>query len=838
MKDKALLMAAGVLALALAAGFPVFAETFGDFEYEVHDAGGSRSVTITRYTGGAVHVTVPSRINGLPVTTIGNSAFSDNIVRKGDIYHLTNITLPASLTTIGDAAFRGCIGLTSITFPASLTTIGIAAFDRCTSLTSITLPESLTTIGDGMFRGCTSLTSITVDRGNTAFTAVDGVLLSKDQTTLIAYPAGKKGAYTVPPSVTKIERTALSWCTGLTGITLPASLTTIGDAAFYECTGLTSIALPASLTAIGNSAFQGCTGLTSITLPASLTSIGYSAFEGCTRLTNFTVDRGNIKYTAINGVLLSKDQTTLIAYPAGKKGACTVPLTVTKIESRAFSGCTGLTSITLPASLTIIEYDMFRGCTGLISITLPASLTAIGYAAFHGCTGLTSITLPASLTTIGNFAFDRCTGLTSITLPASLTTIGDAAFYECTGLTSIALPASLTAIGNFAFHGCTGLTSIALPASLTAIGNFAFQGCTGLTSIALPASLTTIGDAAFHGCTGLTNFTVDRGNIKYTAINGVLLSKDQTTLIAYPAGKKGAYTVPLLVTKIGGRAFSRCTGLTSIALPASLTTIGDTAFYGCTGLTSITLPESLTTIGNWAFDRCTGLTSITLPASLTTIGNTAFYECTGLTSVAIPAQVEDIGTGAFTICASLTGFTVDDKNTAFTAIDGVLFNKDQTILVAYPGGKRGAYTLPAQIGWIQRHAFVGCNGLTAIAAAGGNPAYTAIDGVLFSGDQTVLIAYPGGKQGAYTIPPQVRLIGRTAFFHCSGLTSVTIPAGVTTIGDSAFSGCEGLTSVTLPANLALDSARFPGGLAAVYNNGGKQAGTYTYTGTAWSYTGR
>ena len=125
----------------------------------------------------------------------------------------------------------------------------------------------------------------------------------------------------------------------------------------------------------------------------------------------------------------------------------------------AFSGCSGLTSLTLPAGITEIGEYAFCGCDGLTSLTLPAGITGISYGAFRGCSGLTSLTLPAGITEIGSGAFRDCRGLTSLTLPAGITEISDGAFENCSGLTSLTLPAGITEIGFEAFYDCSGLTS-------------------------------------------------------------------------------------------------------------------------------------------------------------------------------------------------------------------------------------------------------------------------------------------------------------------------------------------------------------------------------------------
>ena len=178
------------------------------------------------------------------------------------------------------------------------------------------------------------------------------------------------------------------------------------------------------------------------------------------------------------------------------------------IGNYAFSGCSGLTSLTLPSNVTSIGYSAFYGCIRLTSLTLPSSVTSIGSSAFEGCSSLTSLILPSSVTEIGSSAFYGCSGLTSLTLPSSVTSIGWATFSGCSGLTRLTLPSSVTEIGESAFRGCSSLFSLTLPSSVTEIGESAFRGCSGLTSLTLPSSVTSIGKSAFEGCSGLTSIYV------------------------------------------------------------------------------------------------------------------------------------------------------------------------------------------------------------------------------------------------------------------------------------------------------------------------------------------
>ena len=241
------------------------------------------------------------------VKVIGNEAFSS-------CSSLTNINIPNSVTTIGHSAFAFCDSLISINIPNSVTTIEYSTFYGCESLTSITIPNSVVTIIGNPFEGWHG----NLYNESKAFIYEDHVLFNKNKTTLIAYRA-KETNYTIPNSVTTIERGAFSYCDSLTNINIPNSVTTIGNQAFTGCKSLTSINIPNSVTTIGDWAFLGCKSLTSINIPNSVTTIGKCDFSSCSSLTNINI-----------------------------------PNSVTTIGEQAFTCCISLTNITIPSSVTTI----------------------------------------------------------------------------------------------------------------------------------------------------------------------------------------------------------------------------------------------------------------------------------------------------------------------------------------------------------------------------------------------------------------------------------------------------------------------------------------------------
>jgi hypothetical protein len=230
---------------------------------------------------------VSLNITGSALTTIPDQAFYDESKDEG-CKTLVSITMPNSVTSIGERAFTNCIGLTSITIPNRVTIIDYATFTNCNGLTSVTIPNSVTIIDELAFGACTSLTSITIPNSVTSI---------GDETFMHCI---KLTSITIPNSVTSIGERAFYNCKSLTSITMPNRVTQIERAAFSRCTSLTSITIPNSVTGIGASAFDSCTSLTSVTIPSSVTEIGSGAFSGCASLTRVTFERGDIIQIYIN----------------------------------------------------------------------------------------------------------------------------------------------------------------------------------------------------------------------------------------------------------------------------------------------------------------------------------------------------------------------------------------------------------------------------------------------------------------------------------------------------------------------------------------------------------
>ncbi|MDR0562755.1 MAG: leucine-rich repeat protein [Spirochaetaceae bacterium] len=326
------------------------------------------SVRITGYTGNAPWLVIPERIQGFPVASIGWAAFRGcatlisvsippSVKFIGDYAFswcnsLTAIRIPPSVASIGKAAFFYCASLTAVTIPNSVSSIENVTFSGCASLTEITIPSSVARIGLYAFIDCPNLTSITVDKDNPNYASSNGVLFDKRIQKLIQYPAGKRGAYLIPPSVEEIAAYAFAYCSGLSAVTIPNSVKSI----MY-------------------SAFSHCDSLTAVTIPGSVKEIGGYTFAGCGSLTSITVDKDNPNYASSNGILFDKRIQKLIQYPAGKRGAYLIPSSVTSIEDAAFSGCGNLTSVIIPESVRSIREGAFAYCYNLKTVSLSRRTT-------------------------------------------------------------------------------------------------------------------------------------------------------------------------------------------------------------------------------------------------------------------------------------------------------------------------------------------------------------------------------------------------------------------------------------------------------------------------------
>ena len=544
----------------------------------------------------------------------------------------------------------------------------------------------------------------------------------------------------------------------------------------------------------------------------------------------YTTNNGSITitgYTGSGGILIIPGTTNGLpvtdlgdyAFLASTITNVTIPSNVTNIGNFTFADCLELTNVTIPGSVKTIGADAFYNCANLGSITIPDGVAYVGKGAFYDCTGLSSVSLGNEITNIDLFAFYACTSLKNVIIPNSLTNVGSDIFEGCSALTNAVISYGVSSIGDDVFSGCSSLTGITFPSTLMFIGDGTFTSCTSLTNLVVPDSVVYLGNDTFDDCTNLTNFVLGTGvtnigsedlancfnltaisvkaaNPAYSSSGGVLFNKDQTTLIEYPDGLAGAYTIPNSVTSVADDAFAGCVNLSSVTISNNVTSLGDSAFFSCVGLATITIGSGVSTIGVDTFYECGSLTNVVIGNGVTSIGDAAFTFCTNLTSVIIPDNVTSLGNGSFNGCSRLTNVVIGAGVSSFG-----------TSVFDY------------------------CNDLTTINVSVSNLVYTSVGGILFSHDQTSLIEYPAGLTNSYVVPDGVASLGVGAFDNCYGLTQITIPSSVTDIEDDAFLGCSNLSGLYFQGNAPnLDGT-------SVFYDIDSQAVVYYEAGTAnWGTT--
>ena len=835
------------------------------------------------------------------VTTIGQDAFS------GVTFANPIISLPTSVTGIMGYAFMHS-NITSINLGelSNLTTIGNQAFSDCTGLTEVTLPASITSMGISVFANCYNIVKVVSNieepfNNDSHYYSIYYYIFTIYNDAVLYVPTGKVQAYidkgwkeidgefqsfrviTDDNSTDPVIREGLVygdddiWMDPNKGQRLIFPGTYRDGMMEYSLDGSTySTSVPLGIDAGEYTVYYRKVGESGVsTLSATIAPKTVSSPTITLSQTSYTYDG-----TAKEPTVTVKDGETTISaeeYTVGysnntNAGTATVTITDKTGGNYAVSGSKTFTintktvsSSTITLSQTSYTYD---GTAKEPTVTVKDGETTIspeeyivGYSnntnvgtatvtitdkegGNYNVSGSTTFTIaesgesvepvvsgvliysinpddntfsvtghtdecagniiiPASVdgrsvTSIGSGAFKQCYDLTSVTIPNSVTCIGDSAFYWCSGMTSMSIPNSVTSIGDCAFNLCSGLTSLIIPNSVTSIGNHAFKNCIKLTSVSIPNSVTFIGECAFQDCKGLTSVTIP---------NSVTCIGDS----AFLCSGLTSVRIPSSVTSIGNRVFYWCEGLTSVTIPNSVISIGDYAFFWCRSLTSVTIPNSVTSIGEHAFRDCDNLTSVTIGNSVTSIGECAFSGC-GLTSVTIPNSVTSLGDAAFA-CQNLTSVTVESKTPL--SINSVFSHASKATLYV-PVGSRAAYAAATGWSWfkniIQHTDYIDEQGVIYSLNPDGQTYYVSDHTKTLAQVINILSPVNGrsvtsiGEEAfkncqdltSVTIGTSVTSIGSSTFKNCSSLTSVIIPRSVTSIGDSTFYYCENLTSLTIP----------------------------------------
>ncbi|MGN0812294.1 MAG: leucine-rich repeat protein [Candidatus Coproplasma sp.] len=635
--------------------------------------------------------------------------------------------------TLDREAFSGCTGLTEVIKMTAIGTANDRAFAGCTSLESADL-SGLHMVGSGVFAGCTSLKSIKTG----SFTAFGMNMFNGCKSLKYDLDTGAEG---IVINNATIPAYAFYGCTSLTKVTFTAKDVNIGSYAFYGCSALRDVEVQNGVSKVGDKAFGSCFNLDVAALQSRIegAEMGYDVFE-----------MNNVGEQIVgNKLVFAADKITSENYLI-EKG-------ITEIGSYAFAS------------------SRFEGITTLNL----SGVQKIGEGAFFGVSGLTSIILPEDIKEIANFTF-AASGLTTIVIPATVKKIGSYAFSDCENLTNVTFAegGSLEEIGAHAFGSAAITGELVLPATVKKIGNFAFSACENITSVTIPA-VEQMGEGVFMNCINLASATYGdeatvTGTYTFYAYDEQNNVKMQSSLTSVTLGEK--------ITKLDKGVFAFCDKLEEIDLN-NVTLIGDEAFAGCSALKTIYGIDKVTdfgenafaqaaftsldlaaakTIANRAFYINASLAEVTFSSALKSIGNEAFAGST-LKKVTIPENCTSIGYSAFsgqatisgTIVPCFEGYTVDEKNTAYFAEDGVLYE--------YVGGKKeneadNKYSLVAYP-----------DDKTMKADDDGNRTYTIIDNTISVG-KYAFSSIAASRVQKVVFPYTLKTIGHAAFYE-SGIST-------------------------------------------------------------------
>ena len=539
----------------------------------------------------------------------------------------------------------------------------------------------------------------------------------------------------ISSKVTSIGDYAFSECRELRNVVIPSDIKTIGSYSFYLCDKLTKLILPNGVTNIGDSAFSYCTSITSLIIPDSVITIENNAFGDCKNISSVAIGKG-----------------------------------VAKIESGTFDSCVRLTSVLLSENLTNIDDEAFMNNSNLSRVFYSGSKEKwekIQIGIDNKNITEASINYNCEFGTCGEnviYAFDLSTGVVFICGIGAITDylMLRSPFCLNNNIKSVFIDNGITHIGDYLFDNCRELTSISLPTSLIGIGDFAFQSCERLSRITIPYNLEKIGKGAFASCKSITSLVIPNG-----------------------------------VTAIYNSTFQNCESLIDISIGDNVNSIGDYAFKGCNKLLDVSIPDSVTYIGNWAFAECVSLTNVLIPRNITQIGNYAFRNCTSLDSINVDSDNQYYSSINGVLFDknrnTLIQYPIGNGRISYSVPDTVTSIKDTAF---FQNKYLETIELPKSVTNIDSDSFAYCLNLNSIIVDEGNIFYSDLNGVLFNKEKTILVQYPiGNTNSNYIVPKTVERINDYAFMNCTNISSIVFQDNLCEIGAYAFYYCSSLLYV-------------------------------------------
>lgn len=517
------------------------------------------------YNEGVSSVSIPST-----VTYIGNSAF------RG-CSQLSEIVIPDGVVSIGQYAFSAS-GLVSVDIPDSVTTLDRGAFERCSRLTEISIGSGITELPLDVFASCYSLTSVTIPG---TVETINGSFHDSRNIRDITMGDGVKriegNAFANLPHITSIEipdsvtyiGPAFSGCTGIESVAIPDSVVEM-EGTFSGCTSLKEVSFGSGLTTLGDDSFSQC-AFTEVTVPSSIRTLG-DAFSNCTSLVDVTIEEG-----------------------------------VTRMEG-GFSGCPNLADVILPSTVTYLG-PVFPGCMSIKTIIIPEGVSMMD-GTFMACAGLESVEVSGEMS-LGSDTFSACTSLSQIDI-SKFRSIGDGAFLTCTSLTDVEFHEYITTIGSMAFAGCTNIRDVNISTAShfdISIGSMAFSDCWNLESVYVGENVTRVGDEAFRDCAALNQLTfLSMGTVGDDVFSGC--REISYAHIDNDKILKGLDSYSNLETLIIGGdilsvtegQFSRSMNLETLIIEEGVLAIDNYAFQNSDALELVAIPDSIVAIGHSAFD--------------------------------------------------------------------------------------------------------------------------------------------------------------------------------------------------------------------------------------------